>query len=163
MAQRLKRLPGMRETWVWSLDREGPLEKEMATTPVFLPGKSYGWRSLADYSPWGHKDLDTIERLHFLSFFFKGFIKFVTILLLFYVLVFWPWGMWDLSSPTRDWTLTSCIGKQSLNHWVTREISAFFFFLCYLWFLSICRLKAKDKSNQGRGVMLRKLRGNDNV
>ena len=35
---------------------------------------------------------------------FKVFIEFVTILLLFYVLVFWPWGMWDPSSPTRDWT-----------------------------------------------------------
>ena len=30
---------------------------------------------------------------------FKVFIEFVTILLLFYVLVFWPRGMWDLSSP----------------------------------------------------------------
>ena len=35
-------------------------------------------------------------------FFFKVFIEFVTILLLFYVLVFWPRGMWDLSSPNRD-------------------------------------------------------------
>ena len=31
VAQRLKRLPGMRETWVQSLGREDPLEKEMAT------------------------------------------------------------------------------------------------------------------------------------
>ena len=31
MAQRLKRLPAMRETWVRSLGREDPLEKEMAT------------------------------------------------------------------------------------------------------------------------------------
>ena len=31
VAQRLKRLPAMRETWVRSLDREDPLEKEMAT------------------------------------------------------------------------------------------------------------------------------------
>ena len=31
MAQRLKRPPGMRETWVRSLGREDPLEKEMAT------------------------------------------------------------------------------------------------------------------------------------
>ena len=31
---------------------------------------------------------------------FKVFIEFVIILLLFYVLVFWPWGMWDLSTPT---------------------------------------------------------------
>ena len=33
---------------------------------------------------------------------FKVLIEFVTTLLLFYVLVFWPRGMWDLSSPTRD-------------------------------------------------------------
>ena len=30
-------------------------------TPVFLPGKSHGHRSLVDYSPWGHKESDTIE------------------------------------------------------------------------------------------------------
>ena len=34
-------------------DRGGPLEKEMATTPVFLPGKSHGQRSLVGYSPKG--------------------------------------------------------------------------------------------------------------
>ena len=34
---------------------------------VFLPGKSHGWRNLVGYSPWGRKELDTIERLHFLS------------------------------------------------------------------------------------------------
>ena len=32
------------------------MEKDMATTPVFLPGESHGQRSLAGYSPWGHKD-----------------------------------------------------------------------------------------------------------
>ena len=35
---------------------------------------------------------------------FKVFIEFVTILLLFYVLFFWPRSTWDLSSPTRDRT-----------------------------------------------------------
>ena len=30
--------------------------------PVFLPGESHGQRSLADYSPWGHKESDTAER-----------------------------------------------------------------------------------------------------
>ena len=34
-------------------------------TPVLLPGKSYGWRSLVGCSPWGRKELDTTERLHF--------------------------------------------------------------------------------------------------
>ena len=33
---------------------------------------------------------------------FNVFIVFVAILLLFYVLVFWPQGMWDLSFPTRN-------------------------------------------------------------
>ena len=34
-------------------------------TPVFLPGKSHGWRSLVGYSPWGRKESDTTEWLHF--------------------------------------------------------------------------------------------------
>ena len=43
--------PAMWETWVQSLVQEDPLEKGMATTPVFLPGESHGQRSLAGYSP----------------------------------------------------------------------------------------------------------------
>ena len=34
-------------------------------TPVFLPGKSHGWRSLVGYSPRGCKESDMTERLHF--------------------------------------------------------------------------------------------------
>ena len=34
-------------------------------TPVLLPGKSHGQRSLVDCSPWGHWELDATERLHF--------------------------------------------------------------------------------------------------
>ena len=34
-------------------------------TPVLLPRKSHGWRSLVGCSPWGHKESDTTERLHF--------------------------------------------------------------------------------------------------
>ena len=51
---------------------------------------------------------------------FKVFIEFVTIL--FYVLVFWLQGMWDLSSQIRGQTCTPCIGMPSLNHWTTRDI-----------------------------------------
>ena len=53
---------------------------------------------------------------------FKVFIQSVTILFLFYVLVSWLWGMWDLRSPIRDQTHTLCIGRWSLNHWTTREV-----------------------------------------
>jgi len=34
-------------------------------TLVLLPGKSHGWRSLVSCSPWGCKESDTTERLHF--------------------------------------------------------------------------------------------------
>ena len=34
-------------------------------TPRLFPGKSHGRRSLVGCSPWGHKELDTTERLHF--------------------------------------------------------------------------------------------------
>ena len=44
--------------------------KALLPTPVFLPGELYRKRSLAGYSPWGHKELDTTERLAlpFISF-----------------------------------------------------------------------------------------------
>ena len=34
-------------------------------TPVLLPGKFHGWRSLVGCSPWGREESDTTERLHF--------------------------------------------------------------------------------------------------
>ena len=52
----------MQETWVRSLDQEDPLEKGMATTPVFLPGEFHGQKNLAGYSPWGCKESDMTER-----------------------------------------------------------------------------------------------------
>ena len=63
VAQMVKSLPAMWETQVQSLGREDPLEQEMATHSSILPGKSYGWRSLTGYSPWGCRELDTTERL----------------------------------------------------------------------------------------------------
>ena len=48
----------MQETRVQSLGQEDPLEKKKwQPTPVFLPRKSHGQRSLAGYSPWGHKSV----------------------------------------------------------------------------------------------------------
>ena len=40
-------------------------EKQWQPTPVLLPRKSHGWRSLVGCSPWGRKESDTTERLHF--------------------------------------------------------------------------------------------------
>ena len=52
----LYRRQGSRQSW----------RRKWQPTPVFLPGKSHGQRSPVGYSPWGHKELDTNERLHFL-------------------------------------------------------------------------------------------------
>ena len=48
---------------VLSLGQGDPLEKEMATTPLFLLGKFHGQRSLVGYNLWVHKELDLTERL----------------------------------------------------------------------------------------------------
>ena len=54
-------LPAMQETQVHSLGGEDPLEKEMVTTPVFLPGESFGQKSLEGYNPCGRKESDMTE------------------------------------------------------------------------------------------------------
>ena len=63
MAQMGKNLPAMQETWVWSLGREIPWRREWLPIPVFLPGEFHWQKSLAGYSPWGHTESDTTERL----------------------------------------------------------------------------------------------------
>ena len=52
------------ETQVQSLGWEDPLVEEMATHFSILAWKFHGQRSLAGYSPWGHKELDTTEHTH---------------------------------------------------------------------------------------------------
>ena len=63
VAQMVKHLHSMWETRVQSLSWEDPLEWQ--PTPVLLPGKFHGLRSLVGYSPWGSKESDMTERLHF--------------------------------------------------------------------------------------------------
>ena len=41
-----------------------PWRRKWQPTPVFLPGKSHGQKSLVGYSPWGHKVSDTAEHAH---------------------------------------------------------------------------------------------------
>ena len=47
--------------------RDDAVKTQWHPTPVLLPGKSRGWRSLVGCSPWGRGELDTTERLHFHS------------------------------------------------------------------------------------------------
>ena len=58
------RRPGF-DSWVGKI----PWRRKWPPTPVFLPGESHEWRSLVSYSPQGHKELDTTERiaLHYIA------------------------------------------------------------------------------------------------
>ena len=65
VAQRVKHLPAV---WRPRFDRwvgKIPWRRKWQPTPVLLLGKFHGWKSLVGYSPWGCKELDTTELLHF--------------------------------------------------------------------------------------------------
>ena len=49
------------DPWVGKI----PWRRKWQPMPVFLPRESHGWRSLVGYSPWGRKESDMTERLHF--------------------------------------------------------------------------------------------------
>ena len=85
--EKLRKLPNHMAyntwTWIWSSAevkasacRPGfdpwvgkiPLRRKWQPTPVFLPGESHGRRSLEGYSPWGRKESDSTEWLHFTFF-----------------------------------------------------------------------------------------------
>ena len=63
MAQLVKNLPAMWETWVQSLGWEDPWRRERLPTPVFWPREFH-----RPYGPWGHKESDTTEQLSLLGF-----------------------------------------------------------------------------------------------
>ena len=83
------------ETWVWVLvtrsrvfstlalltlghllciPRSGMGRRRWHPSPVLLPGKPHGWRSLVGCSPWGLEESDTTERLPF-TFHFRALEK----------------------------------------------------------------------------------------
>ena len=66
----LRNLPAMQET-----SGKVPWRRPRQPTPVFLPGESRGQRSLAGYSPWGHKRTDWATKPH--SLMWKGHSAFI--------------------------------------------------------------------------------------
>ena len=56
VAQMVKNLPAMQDTWVQFLGREDPLEEEMATHSSILAWRIHGQRSLAGYRPWDDEE-----------------------------------------------------------------------------------------------------------
>ena len=87
VAQLVKNLPAIQETWIWSLVGKIPLRRERLSTPVFLPGEFHGL-----YSPWGHRESDMTEwlslSLHFTISHLYVFIFLHTVHNLFFFLLF---------------------------------------------------------------------------
>ena len=76
VAQMVKNLPAIWETWVRSLVRKISWGREWQPTQVFLPGEFHAQRSLVEHSSWGttvHKELGMAERLT-LSLYFSCYI-----------------------------------------------------------------------------------------
>ena len=78
VVQRLKRLPAMWKTWVRSLGREDPLEKEMSTHSSILAWRIPWMEELGGLQSTGHKESDMTERLHF-HFHFPMYTSFLEI------------------------------------------------------------------------------------
>ena len=118
------------------------LEKQVAPPPVFLPGISHGQRSLAGYSPWGHKESDmTYQQNNYLDFLFplfKDFFLMWTISKVFFwiLLQYCLYSMFCLLAakhvgsqlPIQGLDLHPYIGRCSPNHWTTREVPLGFCF-----------------------------------
>ena len=61
MAQTVKNLPAVQETWVRSLGGEDPLEEGMETQSSSCLENPHGQRSLEGYSPWDRRESDTTD------------------------------------------------------------------------------------------------------
>ena len=108
VAQMVKRLPTMQETQVDPWVGKILWRRKWQPTLVFLPGKSHGQRSPVGYSPWGCKELDTTERLHFTSY---TSIK---------PSVLFTWGCQVKSLPQIEYTL-STFWKEIVYIWERRH------------------------------------------
>ena len=114
-------------------DYDNKWRRKQQPTPVFLPGKFHGQRSLVDYSPWGCKESDTTEHACIITKVMKTSQRNSSNILseltfpcnksilsgLFFFLALLC-GMWDLSSQTRDWTHAPWLESLKSNQWTAR-------------------------------------------
>ena len=73
----MKNPPAVWETWVRSLGWEDPLEEGMTDNPLQYSyvENPHGQRSLADHSPWGHKESEAAKHKHALDMFIVPFLQ----------------------------------------------------------------------------------------
>ena len=96
-----------------------------------MPGKSHGRRSLVGYSPWGRKESDTTEPLHF-TLYFSLFMLIHLALSFLNCMLSWKGGSWlqRVNAPTPS---TEHCQTSTLTRWDTRSfLQIFSFFMKYL-------------------------------
>ena len=76
-----------------------PWRRKWQPTPVLLPGKFYGQRSLVGYSPWNHKELDVTEQLHFTFFFFFFALRFIYLFFYLFIYFFFTFFFFPIPIP----------------------------------------------------------------
>ena len=167
------------DPWVGKI----PWSSKWKLAPIFLPGKSLGQGTLVGYSPWGHKELDMTKRQSTIYLFifscaassllcrafsscgelwYKG-------LSLWWLLLLkrkgsraqaqqlWCRGLVASqpveSSWTRDQPYVSCIGRQILKHWITREILPYILFLFFMDYLCLVKNYYKPIAVQYSSVL----------
>ena len=75
--------------WVWKI----PWRREWQPTPVLFPGEFHGQKNLAGYSPWSHRESDTIEwlSLSLYSWYLKSSLSLVNCFCHMYLQLSWLW------------------------------------------------------------------------
>ena len=94
-------IPTMQVSWEKRGKERGWREDWVGARRIFLPGQS---------------SLPFLKDFTLMWAIFKSLIFYNIASALIFVLCFWLWGMWDLSTLTRDRTCIPCIGRWSLNH-----------------------------------------------
>ena len=108
------------DPWVGKI----PWRRKQQPTPVLLPGKSHGLRSLVGYSPWGHKESDVTEWLHFFASLLLPCRKILYGLSHQGSSRILEWVACPCSrgaSRLRNLTVVSCISGRFFTSWTTRE------------------------------------------
>ena len=101
-----------------------PRRRKWQPTLIFLPGESHGQRTLIGYSPWGRKESDMTEQLHFIycDLWSHFWLRTTWLLCSLFKKLLWPLCcLQNLTSPTRNWIWTTAVKALNPNHWTSKE------------------------------------------